>query len=73
VAGFLRSVQRGGISCPIRALTPQLAEQARNRDHHSTGPCGQAKKQQKVTQEHRPKRPPNFPSAGHINIQRYCT
>jgi len=30
-----------------------LAEQARNRDHHSSDPCSQAKKQQKVSQEHR--------------------
>jgi hypothetical protein len=39
---------------PIRARTvaySQSAEQARNRDHHSSGPCGQAQKQQKVAQE----------------------
>jgi hypothetical protein len=54
---------RGGVSAaryakeslpisPIRALTKSLdaplAEQARNRDHHSGDPCGQASKQQKV-------------------------
>src|SRR5262245_9416316 len=38
---------------PESCLDAQLAEQARNRDHHSAGPCGQAQKQQKVTQEHR--------------------
>jgi hypothetical protein len=71
VAGFCARYTEG-VSCPIRALTVQLAEQARNRDHDSSDPCGQAKKQQKVTQEHRHKALPNFPSAGHVDIQRYC-
>lgn len=33
-------------------LDAQLAEQTRNRDHNSTDECGQARKQQKVTQQH---------------------
>ena len=39
-------------------LIAQLAKQTRNRDHDSSDPCGEAKKQQKVTQEHRHKPPP---------------
>ena len=41
------------ISPPSESLDPPLAEQARNRDHHSGGPHGQASKQQNVAQEKR--------------------
>jgi len=53
MAGFLRSVCGGvsPISPPSESLDPPLAEQARNRDHHSGGPYGQASKQRKVAQE----------------------
>jgi hypothetical protein len=61
VAGFLRSVLRGVGGYPVRALTAQLAEQTCNCDDDSSDPCGQAKKQQKVTQEQRHKAPPNSP------------
>jgi hypothetical protein len=37
---------------PPRANSP-LAEQARNRDHDSSDPSSQAKKQQKITQKHK--------------------
>src|SRR5262245_30134308 len=40
---------------PIRARTvaySQSAEQARNRDHHSSDPCGQDRKQHKISQKH---------------------
>jgi len=47
-----------------RTLTPradnQLAEQARNRDHDSSDPCGQTKKQQDIAQEHRHIAPPLY-------------
>jgi hypothetical protein len=45
------SEDRSGVLCS--GLHPELAEQARNGDHDSSDPCSQAKKQQKVTQEHR--------------------
>jgi len=35
-------------------------EQARNRDHHSRDPCGQDRKQQKITQERRHIAPPLY-------------
>jgi hypothetical protein len=45
--------------------TPQLAEQARNCDHPSSDPCSEAKKQQKITQQHRHvSRLPHFSRAG---------
>jgi hypothetical protein len=44
--------------------TPQLTEQARNCDHHSSDPSSQAKKQQKITQQHsHVSRLPHFPCA----------
>ena len=59
---------RGGVSVlgTRRSLLPnfpasesrQLAKQARNRDHHSSDPCSQAKKQKNITQEHRHVTPP---------------
>jgi hypothetical protein len=54
----------------IRALTvadAQLAEQARNRDHDSSDKCGQAKKQQKVPQEHRHNAPLTSLVQGHLD------
>src|SRR5215831_8531101 len=42
---------------PPRADSP-LAEQARNRDHDSSDPSSQAKKQQKIAQKHRHIAPP---------------
>jgi len=42
---------------PPRADSP-LAEQARNRDHDSSDPSSQAKKQQKIAQKHRHMRLP---------------
>src|SRR5262249_47962582 len=51
----------------------RLAEQARNRDHHSRDPYGQTRKQQKIAQERRhiapPLRPPS-PVQGHPDIPR---
>src|SRR5262249_60755319 len=48
-----------------RKLAPradtQLAEQCRDRDHHSSDPCSQARKQKKITQEHRHVTPPSPP------------
>jgi hypothetical protein len=38
-------------SLPSEQLDAPSAEQARNRDHKSSDPCGQANEQQKVTQE----------------------
>jgi hypothetical protein len=54
--------------------TPQLTEQARNCDHDSSDPCSQAKKQHKITQEHRHVlTPPSLlPCWGHLNIPRNC-
>ena len=40
---------------------PRLAEQARNRDHHSRDPYGQTRKQQKIAQERRHIAPPLRP------------
>src|SRR5262245_56940606 len=54
---------RSGVPCSRGKLAPRadarLAEQARNRDHHSSDPCGQAKKQKNITQEHRHVTPPS--------------
>jgi hypothetical protein len=55
VAGLLRSV-RGARGPPSEPQ--QSAKQARNRDHDSTDPCGQTKKQQKIAQKHRHIAPP---------------
>src|SRR5262249_45370494 len=50
MAGVLRSA-RGGVSPLSPPSQPrQSAEQARNRDHHSSDPCGQDRKQQKGAQ-----------------------
>lgn len=38
-------------SLPSEQLDAPSAEQARNRDHKSSDPCGQANKQQKVTEK----------------------
>src|SRR5262245_35251913 len=58
-AGFCaRSATRRKL--PRRA-DRQLDEQACNRDHDSSDPCGQTKKQQKITQEHRHIAPPLYP------------
>src|SRR5262249_13088664 len=62
---------RSGVLCSLRgkeeACPPsdtRLAEQGRNRDHHSSDPCTQAKKEKKITQEHRHVTPPSLPCAG---------
>ena len=50
---------RSGILCSLLGtkVAPradsQLAEQARNRDHHFSDPCGQTKKQQQIPQKQR--------------------
>src|SRR5262249_43395551 len=53
------SVARDGarprLACRLNA---SLAEQAHNRDHKSTDPCGQTKKQHNVVAEKRHPRPP---------------
>src|SRR5262245_55906853 len=46
----------------------RLAEQSRNRNHHSSNPSGQAKKQQNVTQEHRHVTPPWPSQACHASL-----
>jgi hypothetical protein len=38
-------------SLPPEQLDAPSADQARNRDHKSSDPCGQANKQQKVTEK----------------------
>src|SRR5262249_15608199 len=38
----------------------QLAEQARNRDHDPSDPCGQTRKQQNIAQERRHIAPPLY-------------
>src|SRR5262245_58025251 len=38
--------------CCARGMTPATPMHARNRDHHSSDPCGQDRKQQKVSQKH---------------------
>src|SRR5262249_53961816 len=49
--------QAASSKLPPRADSP-LAEQARNRDHDSSDPSSQAKKQQKIAQKHRHIAPP---------------
>ena len=46
-------------------LDAQLAEQTRNRDHNSTDECGQARKQQKVTQSMSMRASPYLPMLCH--------
>ena len=64
MAGFWRLSTRGRLSQvfphpePWQSPDAQLAEQARNRDHHSGDPPDQAYKQQKVAQEKRHTRLP---------------
>jgi hypothetical protein len=71
MAGFLRSDAKRTY-CFARALAV-LAEQARNRDHHSSDPRGQASKQQKVAQEkrHTPASPITSPVQGYVDIPTY--
>src|SRR5262249_22454872 len=52
-----RKQEAGSRKLPPRADSP-LAEQARNRDHDSSDPSSQAKKQQKIAQKHRHIAPP---------------
>ena len=47
-----------------RRADRQLDEQACNRDHDSSDPCGQTKKQQKIAQEHRHIAPPLYLPCG---------
>src|SRR5262245_66646071 len=68
MAGFWRLSTRGRLSLvfphpePWQLPDAPLAEQARNRDHHSGDPPSQAYKEQKVAQEKRHTRlPRNLP------------
>src|SRR5262245_14835654 len=51
----MEAMQRATLTIPLvfAGLNAQLDEQARDCDHKSSHPCGQAKKQQKVAQEKR--------------------
>jgi len=50
---------RGGVLSLFPPSEPrQLAEQTRNRDHDSSDPCGQTRKQQEIAQERRHIAPP---------------
>ena len=52
---------RGGVLSLFPPSEPrQLAEQTRNRDHDSSDPCGQTRKQQEIAQERRHIAPPLY-------------
>src|SRR5262245_33490555 len=46
--------------CCARGMAPATPMHARNRDHHSSDPCGQDRKQQKVSQSMGIPMPPPF-------------